>query len=132
MVVDAVRSVAVGSGRRRVDAVLGQEGVEEPPVLLGDELGEGGGAEPVALLHTGQLLRDEDVNAVGLPADGVVDPPQLDLELLGGERRRPEDPEAPAPGDGGHDVAAVAEGEDGILDAELIADAGAHGGNATP
>ena len=96
-------------------------------MLLGDQLVEGGGVEPGAPLHPGQLLGDEDVDAVRLPAHRLVDPAQLDVELLRAVDGGAEHAEPAAPGDGGHDVAAMAEGEDGVLDAELVADAGAHG-----
>ena len=57
----------------------------------------------------------------------VVDPRQLDLELLGIEGDGTEDPDAAGIGDGGDDIAAVGEGEYGELDAESVADLCVHG-----
>ena len=56
----------------------------------------------------------------------VVDPVELDLELVGRERDGAEDAEPAGLGDRGDDVAAVAEGEDRELDAEPVADGCAH------
>src|SRR5581483_6148578 len=126
-----VVSVTVAAGRG-LDAVLPQQRVEEAAVLLGDQVGEGGAVEARAPLHAGQLLRDEDVDAVRLSPHRFVDPPQLHVELIGREGGGPEDAEAARPGHGGHHVAAVAEGQDGVLHAELVADAGAHGPDGTP
>ena len=68
----------------------------------------------------------DDVDAVRLAVDVLVDPRQLDLELLGGERERAEHAEAAGLRDRGDDVAAVREGEDGELDVELVAEWGFH------
>ena len=58
----------------------------------------------------------------------LVDPGQLHLELLGAVAHRAEDAEASRLAHGRHDVAAVGEGEDRVLDAEDVADARVHGG----
>jgi hypothetical protein len=63
-------------------------------------------------------------------ADVLVDPRQLDLELLGAEADGAEHAEAAGLAHRDDDVAAVREGEDGELDAELVADGGAHGGSS--
>ena len=55
----------------------------------------------------------------GLAADVVVDPGELDLELLGVERQRSEHAEAAGLADLDHHVAAVREGEEWKFDAEL-------------
>ena len=81
----------------------------------------------VELVHPLVLAGDDDVDAVGLVADVLVDPLQLHLELLGREADGAEHAEAARLGDGGHDVAAVGEGEDRELDAELVAEGGVHG-----
>ena len=60
----------------------------------------------------------------------LVDPVQLDLELLGREADGAEDAEAAGLADGGDDVAAVGEGEDRELDAELVADVGVRMGQS--
>ena len=64
----------------------------------------------------------------GLVADVLVDPLQLDLELLGREADGAEDAEAARLADRGDHVAAVAEREDRELDAERLADLRAHDG----
>ena len=56
----------------------------------------------------------------------------LDLELLGREADRAQHAEAAGLRDGGHDVAAVGEGEDRELDAQSIAELGAHGSSRGP
>ena len=59
-------------------------------------------------------------------ADVLVDPVQLDLELLGGEADGAEHAEAAGLAHRDDDVAAVGEGEDRELDAELVAERGVH------
>jgi hypothetical protein len=62
-----------------------------------------------------------DVDAVGLSADLLVDPRELDLELLGREGEGAQHAEAARLGDGGDHVAAMAEREDRDVDAERVA-----------
>ncbi len=62
------------------------------------------------------LFGDDDVDAVGVVADVLVDPVELDLELLGREADRAEHAEAAGLAHGDDDVAAVGEGEDRELD----------------
>ena len=81
-------------------------------------------------LHALVLAGDHDVDAVGLVADVLVDPVELDLELLGREADGAEHAEAAGLADGGDDVAAVGEGEDRELDAELVAEGGVHVGQS--
>ena len=73
-----------------------------------------------------ELLGHREVDAVRLAVDVLVDPGELDLELVGAERERAEHPVAAGLADRGDDVAAVREGEERELDAELVADGGAH------
>src|SRR5207253_551146 len=80
-----------------------------------------------AVLGAGVRHGHHDVDAVRLPADVLVDPAELDLERLGRrEGERAEDAEAAGLAHRRHDVATVAEGEDRKLDAEGVAEAGAH------
>jgi hypothetical protein len=81
----------------------------------------------VHLAHALVLPGDHEVDAVGLVADVLVDPLELDLELLGREADGAEHAEAARLRDGGHDVAAVGEGEDRELDAQAVAEIGVHG-----
>ena len=83
-------------------------------------------ARHAALLDARVLRRHDDVDAVGLVADVLVDPVQLDLELLGREGDGAEHAEPARLAHRGDDVAAVAEGEDRELDAEAVAERGAH------
>ena len=116
--------------RRRRGAghtVLRQRLLDEVAVALGDhrlELLLRGGRGAV-----GEVGGHDDVDAVRLAVDVLVDPGQLDLELLGREGERAEDAEAAGLRDGGDDVAAVGEGEDGEFDAELVAEFGFHAGS---
>ena len=73
-------------------------------------------------VHALVLVGDDDVDAVGVVADVLVDPVELDLELLGAEPDGAEHAEAAGLADGDDDVAAVGEGEDRELDAELVAE----------
>ena len=57
----------------------------------------------------------------------LVDPVELDLELLGREADGAEHAEAAGLADRDDDVAAVGEGEDRELDAEVVADGRVHG-----
>jgi hypothetical protein len=77
-------------------------------------------------VHALVLVRDDDVYAVGVVADVLVDPVQLDLELFGSEADRAEHSEAAGLAHGDNDITAVGEGEDRELDIELVADGGVH------
>ncbi len=94
--------------------------------MLGrDEVAQVVGVE-AAVVGTDVLLRDQQVDAEG-PALGLGgDPVEVDLELAGAVGDGAEHPHAPGVGDGGDDVAAVAEGQDRELDAESLGDGGAH------
>ncbi len=93
---------------------------EELPVPLRD------GRPQVAgrVRRLGDPAGDQYVDAVRAAAHVVIDPAQFLLEAIGGEGDRAEHAEAARVRDGGHDVAAVAEGEQRELDPERLADAG--------
>ncbi len=118
------RALAFGEPRH---AVLGQDPVSELAVRLGDR-----GAQlrlellGVELAHALVAARDHDVDAVGLAAHVLVDPLELDLELLRREAHRAEHAEAAGLAHGRDHVAAVAEGEDRELDPERLAYARTH------
>ena len=107
--------------------VLGQELVDPVAVLLRDHLLELL-AHPLRVELAGArvLRRHHDVDAVRLAVDVLVDPVQLDLELVGRERQRAEHAEAARLAHRGDDVAAVAEREDRQVDAEHFARTGLH------
>ena len=77
-------------------------------------------------IHALVLVGDDDVDAIRMVTDVLVDPVQLDLELLRGEADRAEHTEATCLAHGDDDVTAVGEREDRELDVELVADGGVH------
>ncbi|SLC86937.1 Uncharacterised protein [Mycobacteroides abscessus subsp. massiliense] len=78
-------------------------------------------------VHALVFIGDDDVDAVRVIADVLVDPVQLDLELLRGESDGAQDAEASGLTYRDDNIAAVGEGENRELDAELVADGGVHG-----
>ena len=99
------------------------------PVVLADHLPQLLAQAPGVLesgVAVGALHRHHHVDAVRLAVDVLVDPPQLELELLGAEGERAEHAQSPGPAHRGGDVSAVGEGEDGELDAEHLAQAVLH------
>ena len=76
--------------------------------------------------HALVLGRDHEVDAVRPVAHVLVEPRQLDLELLGREPDGAEHAEPTGLGHRGDDVAAVREGVDRELDAEAFGELGAH------
>ncbi len=72
------------------------------------------------------LGRHDEVDAVGLAVDVLVDPLQLDFELLGREVQRPEDAHAPGPAHRGDDVATMTEREDREFQAQVAGELSAH------
>ena len=79
-------------------------------------------------MHVDRLLRHHGVDAVGLAVDVLVDPVELDLELLGAEADGAEHAEAAGLAHRGDDVAAVREREDRVLDPEHVTQRGSHQG----
>ena len=73
-----------------------------------------------------RLDRHHDVDAVGPAVHVLVDPVQLELELLGRERERAEHAHAAGVGDRRDHVAAVGEGEDRVLDPEHVGELAVH------
>ncbi len=119
-----VRFLSVGEGRQ-LEAL--HQLVDVPPVVRvdhGTDLLEH--LRRVGAVHVDRLLRHHGVDAVGLPVDVVVDPVELDLELLGTETDRAEHAETAGFADRGDDVATVGEGEDRVLDPELVAERRSH------
>jgi hypothetical protein len=80
----------------------------------------------VALVFADVFGRDDGVDPVWLAVDMLVDPLQLELQLLGAVGHRAQHPEATGSADGSHHVAAVAKGKDGEFDPQLFADFGLH------
>jgi hypothetical protein len=117
------RPIALGQRRHVVAA---QDVVDERLVLGGDQLADVVHREP-ALVGARVLRGHDQVDAVGAVADLVLDPREVDLELLLRVRDGAEHAEPAGLGDGRHHVAAVGEGEDGNVDAEHVGDRGLHG-----
>ena len=80
----------------------------------------------VGAVHVDRLLRHHGVDAVRHCRHVLVDPVELDLELLGAEADRAEHAETSGLAHRGDDVAAVREGEDRVLDPEQVAQGGSH------
>ena len=89
-------------------------------MLRGDAFGELVPGEVLALAL--ELGRHDDVDAVGLAVDMVVDPAQFLLKLVRAECDTAQHAEATGVGHRGDNVATVTEGEERELDAELVAD----------
>ena len=123
-----VRVRVLGQGR---DVVLGQHLLDEVAILLRDHRLElalelhGVTVRPPCLFE--QRGRHHEIDPVRAAVHVLVDPVELDLELLGREVQRAEHSHAAGLADRGHDVAAVAEGEDRELDAEAVANGRVHG-----
>jgi hypothetical protein len=77
-------------------------------------------------VHIYGLLRHHGIDAVGLAAHVLVDPVELNLELLRAEAHRAQHTESARFADRRHDVAAMREGEDRILDPESVTQRGSH------
>ena len=98
-----------------VDVVLMEEFVDEFPILGRNTLGELVPGETLAF--TLVFGRDDDVHAIGLAANVIIDPAQLLFELVGAKRDTPQHPESAGVGHRGHNVATMTEGEQREFDA---------------
>jgi hypothetical protein len=124
----ATRRPACGAlfvGRELGHVVPAQDVVDELAVRVGDQ-----GPDVVqgvsAALVTGVLRRHDQVDAVRAVAEFVLDPLQVDLELLGRMGDGTQHAETARLRDGGHDIAAVAEREDRELDSQHLRGCGLH------
>ena len=112
-----------------LDVVVGQQLVDEIAVLGGNAVGQLVEAEVLALALV--FGRHDDVHAVGLAVDVLVDPAQFLLELVGPERHPAEHTQPTGVGHRGDDIAAMAEGEQRELDAVGVADRCLHSPSIT-
>src|SRR5690606_1443347 len=95
------------------DAVLTEQAGGELAVLLRDHRAELLlELRRIDLAHSLVFAGDDDVDAVGVLADVLVEPAQLDLELLRREADGAEHAETSRLADRRDDVATMAEGED--------------------
>jgi len=108
----------------RRDVMPGKQFGDIGLVVGGDALGQLGARQPLALAL--ELRGHDDVDTVGPALHLLVDPGEFLVEPIRGEGRAAEHTEAAGIGDRGNDVAAVAEGEQREVDAELVADRGLH------
>jgi hypothetical protein len=99
-----------------IDVLLGHHG----PQLLG-QLGR------IGLPHALVLARDHHIDAVGPVADVLVDPGQLDLQLLGREPHGTEHAETTRLAHGRDHVPAMGESKDRKLDTKLVTKRRVHG-----
>lgn len=92
------RSCSIRVGVRGRHTVVGENLLREVQMLLRNHLLEHLGeflAGQVGV-HALVLVRDHDVDAIGMVADVLVDPGALDLELLGVKPTAPSTPKPPA------------------------------------
>ncbi len=119
--------VAALPGRPKIggiDAMLGEQAGDMPAMLGGDARLEVGRRQPTLLvLH---LVGDQQVDAVGLAVDVLVDPFEIDFQALRGVGDGAQHAEAAGVRHRRHDVAAMAESEQGKLDSELPAQSRLH------
>src|SRR3954464_13225744 len=102
----------------------GQQFGDEAAVVLRDPAGQ---FLPRQLLTLAlEFRRHDEVDPVGLPTPGVVDPREFLIQLLRRERRRPEHTEPAGVGHGGHHIPAMTEREKREIDTELLTDRGLH------
>src|SRR5215217_8820561 len=108
----------------RLDTVRRKHVCNKVAITLRDAAGQFRSRQLLALAF--ELGRHDEVDAVGLPADMVVDPRQLLVELLGRKRRRAQHAEPARVGHRRHDVAAMAKREEREIDTELLTDGWLH------
>jgi len=110
------------------DTVIGEDLLSEIQMLLrhhlAQRLGQFFGRQ--MRVHALVLVRDHDVHAVRVVADVVIDPLELDLQLLGREADSPQHAETTGLAHRDDDIAAVREREDRELDAEFVTDGSVH------
>ena len=108
--------------------MVGEDFLAEVQVLLGHHLAQrlGKVLGGQVRIHALVLVGDHDVDAVRVVADVLVDPVELDLELLGSEADRTQHAESAGLAHRDDDIAAVREREDRKLDAEFVADGSVH------
>jgi len=119
---DAPAALVVGKCRH---AVALEDVVDVSLVLGGDQLANLADVE-TAFVGAGVFGRHDQVDAKGAVTDLVLDPLEIDLELLRRMGNRTEHAEATRFGDGGDDVATVGEREDRNVDPEHVGHRGLH------
>lgn len=120
---DRAAPAVVGECRHVVTA---QDVVDERDVFGRDELADV--VEGVApLIGTRVLGRHDEIDAERPTSDLVLDPGEIDLELLGRMGHGAEHTHPARFGHRGDDIATVREGEDRNVDAEHLGNGGLHG-----
>ena len=119
---DTPAALVVGECRH---AVALEDVVDVGLVLGGDQVANLADVE-AALVGTGVLRRHDQIDTEGAVTDLVLDPLEIDLELLWRMGNCAEHTETTRFGDGGNDVAAVSEREDRNVDPEHVGHRGLH------
>ena len=115
-----------GGAGSLADAVASQEILDELAVAGRNHLLEAALDLRVAAVALERRGRDDYVDGVRQVADLFLDPRQLHIQLVGGTPESPEHSNAPGLGDRGHDVTAMAEGEDRKFGADLPGEGCSH------
>ena len=110
----------------QVGHVVATEDVVDERDVLGRDQRPDVVERELAGVGSGVLGRHDQVDSVGAVADLVLDPVEVDLELSLRVGHRAEHAHPAGLRHRGHDVAAVAEGEDRHIDAEHVGDRGLH------
>lgn len=108
----------------RRDPVLRHQLLDEADVLLRDLRAQAG--DQVVGVACRDLGRDHQVDAVRPPADPLLDPGQLRVELLRAVRRGREDAESAGLGHLGHDRRRAVEADQRMLNADQIGEGRSH------
>jgi hypothetical protein len=114
------------AGRQRGHAVLLEQSVEKASVLLRNLLVELRRVE-AAPIATDELRRQQQVDAVGLAVDLLLDPVELHAQGVEGVPRHAEHAETAGLRHGSRHIAAMGEGEDGKLESHVLGELGPHG-----
>ncbi len=123
---EQLQTVLVGVLDR--DTMIGEDLAGEVQMLLRDHRPQRLGELIRRQLgvHALVLVRDHDVDPVGVVADVFIDPVELDLQLLRREPNCSEHTKTTSFADGDHHIAAVSEGKNRKLDTELVANGSVH------
>ena len=81
----------------------------------------------VGLFHPFVALRNDHIDAVTTLAHGAVEPVQFLRQCIRTHPAGAEHPHAAAVADGGNDIAAMGEGEQGVIELQALTEFGIHG-----
>src|SRR5205085_9985164 len=112
-------------------AVAAEDVVDERLLLGRQELADGIAVD-APLVGARVLGGEQEVEPVGPAVGLLLDPREVDLQLVGGMAHRTQAAEPTGVGDGRHHVPAMAEGQDRELHAQHVADSGLHRFSSSP